>query len=157
MKHLTEEQFVEWANGERKDECAQHLRECPQCLDEVRELSMALEGFKAQIHDGAKERHVPFTGAQIRARANSQPVASRSFWKIIPVPALAAAAVLAIMLYKPAPAPQVNQVASSDEADNALLLAINSDVYRAAPSALRPAGTLNMERNQILTGSQRKK
>jgi hypothetical protein len=157
MKHLTEEQFVEWSSGERKDECAQHLRECPQCLDEVRELSMALEGFKAQIHDGAKERHVPFTGAQIRARATTQPRVSRTFWKLIPVPTLAAAAVLAIMLYKPAAPPPVTNVASSDEADNALLLAINSDVYRAAPSALRPASTLNQERNKILNDSQRKK
>ena len=76
MKHLSEEQFVEWASGERSDEAAQHLRECPQCLDEVRQLSLALEGFKAEVHESAQEHHVPFTGAQIRARAGTQAATS---------------------------------------------------------------------------------
>ncbi|HUS19088.1 MAG TPA: hypothetical protein VMZ25_05525 [Terriglobales bacterium] len=155
MKHLNEEQFIEWAGGERNEECIQHLRECPQCLDEVRELSMALQGFKAELHETAKAGHVAFTGAEIRARANAQSAASRSLWRMLPVPALAAAAVVALVLFKPVeqkpPAP------STDEADNALLLAVSYDVYRASPAALNPAGSLNKERNQILTASQRKK
>lgn len=159
MKHLSEEQFVEWASGERSEEASQHLRECAACLEEVRQLNAALEGFKAEIKERADER-VAFTGAQVRALAN-QPKPSRSLWKILPVPALAAAAVLVVMLVKPVPVsqptPQPNVVASNDAADDALLLAINSDVYRSAPTALHPAATLNTERNALLASSQRKK
>src|SRR4051812_39759173 len=39
MKHLDEEQFAAWASGERNDEMSQHLRECAECLAEVRELN----------------------------------------------------------------------------------------------------------------------
>ena len=158
MKHLSEEQFAEWASGERSEAVAQHLRECADCLAEVRELNSALEGFKAEITESAARR-VSFTGAQVRARA-SEPQRSRSVWKLLPVPVLAAAAVLAVMLYNPAPEPVTNvpqQVAANDDADNALLMAINSDVYRATPAALKPVASLNQDRNQILTSSQRKK
>ena len=154
MKHLSEEQFVEWASGERSEEASQHLRECSECLAEVQQLHTALEGFKGEIKEHAEGR-TPFTGAQIRALAGAQTATSRAWWKLLPVPALAAVAVLAVMLSKPmevkAPAP------NTDDADNALLLAVSSDVYRAAPSALTPAASLNKERNQILTSSQRKK
>lgn len=160
MKHLSEEQFVEWAGGEPNEAVTQHLRECEQCRAEVHQLNAALEGFKADIKERATER-IPFTGAQIRARAN-QPQPSRSLWRFVPVPALAAAAVLAVMLYNATPykpvTPVQNVVAvNTDEADNALLMAINSDVYRATPAALKPLASLNKERNQMLTSSQRKK
>lgn len=155
MKHLHEEQFVEWASGERNDEAAQHLRECARCMDEVRRLSLALEGFKAEINAGASGRYVPFTGAHIRALAATEAKQKRSLWRLLPAPALAALAVLAVVLSRPDPvqAPLPN----TDAADDALLLAVNSDVYRTAPAALRPAAELNKERNQILTGSQQKK
>jgi len=155
MSHLTEEQFVEWASGERNDEAAQHLRECAQCIDEVRRLSLALEGFKAEINDGASARYVPFTGAQIRALAAAQAKPKRSLWRMLPVPALAAIAVLAVVLSQPdsvkAPTP------NTDAADDALLMAVNTDVYRTAPAALRPVAALSKERNQLLSGSEKKK
>ena len=148
MKHLTEDQFTEWASGERPNETAQHLRECSACLDEVRALSMALERFKTEVSDCAAARPV-FSGAQIRAQAENQPAPARTLWKILPVPALVAIAVLAVMLSRPeevkAPPP------STDAADDALLLAVNTDVYRASPEALRPAASLNKERNKLLT------
>ncbi len=155
MKHLSEEQFVAWASGERDEQAGQHLRECPQCLAEVRELNAALEGFKTQIAQRAEAR-APFFGHQVRARAEAR---SGSLWRFVPVPALAAAAVLAFMVYEPALPPITDaktpqQVAVNDEADNALLLAISADVQRAAPAALRPVAQLNKERNALLTGSQ---
>ena len=150
MKHLSEDQFAEWASGERRDETAQHLRECSLCMDEVRALNSALDGFKAEVNTRADARR-PFSGVQIRALAEGKPVPARSLWKMLPVPALVAVAVLAVMLSRPdvkAPPP------NTDAADDALLLAVNSDLYRAAPEALRPAASLNKERNKLLTSTQ---
>lgn len=160
MQHLNEEQFVAWASGERDEQTAQHLRDCAACLAEVRELNGALEGFKAGIQRQAEAR-VPFSGAQVRARAESVARPKLSGWRMLPVPALAAAAVFAFMVYEPAlPPARVDvpqQVAASDQADDQLLMAIHADLNYAAPAALRPVAKLNKERNQLLTGSQRKK
>lgn len=161
MRHLSEEQFVAWASGERDEQVAQHLRDCAACLAEVRELNTALEGFKAEVKQHTDAR-VPFSGAEVRARAAAEAKPKWSFWRIVPVPALAAAAVLAIMLYKPTPtqvpvAHPPQQVAANDQADDALLLAINADLNYASPAALRPVAKLHKERNQLLTSSQRKK
>ncbi len=156
MKHLHEEQVVEWVSGERKDESAQHLRECAQCLAEVRQLAGAFEGFKTDIRETAAQDQVAFTGAQIRALAATQREPAKSFWKILPVPALAAVVLLAVMVSRPEPVKPPPPL-SNDAADEALLLAVNSDVYHTAPAALRPVASLNKERNQILTTALQKK
>ena len=150
LNHLSEEQFAEWASGERHEAVAKHLRECAPCMAEVRGLSLTLEDFKTALHAQALQGQVACSGAKVRMRAEAaQPAPSR--WKWMPVPALAALALVVLMSLpdrvKP-PAP------NTDAADDALLLAVSADVYRTSPTALRPAAELNKERNQLLTSSQ---
>lgn len=153
MKHLTDEQFAAWTSGERNDEAAAlHLGECAACAEEARGLTAAVAAFSSEIQDRAAAR-VPFTGGHIRARAEMQARPTRAWWRLLPVPALAAAIVIAMVMMR-APEPKPPAV-SQDAADEALLMQINRDVYRAAPAALTPVAAINKERNQLLTKSQK--
>ncbi|HUQ49351.1 MAG TPA: hypothetical protein VM056_01445 [Terriglobales bacterium] len=157
MNHLNEDQFAECAIGIADAATTKHLAECSACRDEAESLKLELGAFGQAVRSEAETRPPQMSSAQIRAMASqrSQANVSKSrLWRLLPVPALAAAIVLGVVLMKPPVPPPSTAV--SDAADDALLLRVSNDVYRATPSALQPARFLHKERNDFLTIQKKK-
>ena len=145
--HLNEDQITEWVIGTNKEFILRHIEICPVCSAQAGELRSALAGFRNAIHDTAQrdERFWRTQQLAFRERASAREWYPLHWaWVVVMVMVLIAA----IFLTR-TPNPSRNY--PSEDADYALLQAVQGDLGRGVPQALAPAVLIAEERNEILT------
>ena len=146
-KHLSEEQITEWALGESGEPVLRHLEDCAVCSREAQELRNTLAGFRDAVHASA-QRDPTFWRNQrfaVRERLSTNDWYPLHWgWMVAMVAVLIAAILLART-------PNVPKNYPSEDADNALLQAVQGDLNRDVPQALAPAVLIAEERNEILS------
>jgi hypothetical protein len=149
--HLSEEQLEKWISGAREDATDQHLKGCAQCRQEATELKQALAHFRGSIHASV---------ATYRLRC--EPPASKESWAAaIFGRRWAYAAMMAVMLVGSVVLLKVDSrrpatPRSDTVADEAFVLAIQTDIGREAPAALAPAELIAAEAEQALAARNAK-
>ena len=144
--HLSEDQITECVLGTNDELVLRHLETCAACSREAEELRSTLAGFREAVR-AAGRRDLSFWKNQqlaVRERLSTQdwyPV--HWAWVVAMVVVLITA-----MLLTRTPSVPNNYV--SDDADNALLQAVQGDLNRDVPQALAPAVLIAEERNEIL-------
>jgi hypothetical protein len=144
--HLSEDQITEWVLGTDKEFILRHIETCPVCFAEAEELLCALSSFRNAIHATAQrdERFWRSQQLAVRERASAREWYPLHWaWVVVMVMVL----ITAIFLTRTANAPRNYY---SDDADYALLQAVQGDLGRGVPQALAPAVLIAQERNEIL-------
>ena len=145
--HLSENQITEWVLGASDEHVLRHLETCAECSREAEELRSALAGFRDAVHTEAR-RDASFWRNQqfaVSARLSNQDWYPLHWaW----VAAMVAVLITAIFLTRTPSAPGNHP---SEDADNALLQAVQGDLNRDVPQALAPAVLIAEERNEILS------
>ena len=158
MKHLEKEQIVGFlVDAEGCDPSSrEHIAACPECSAAADVLRSGLTNFRDSLHQTAEQHEPAWTGPQIRALAAQRSLSDRKYvlLKWAAMPALAAV-LLTAFLVRPERPPVAN--VSNDASDEALLMQVNTAVYREAPMALAPAGLIKKERTKQLTATGKKK
>jgi hypothetical protein len=145
--HLSEDQIAEWVLGTRDKYILRHLETCAACSREGEELRSTLAGFRDAVHATAG-RDLSFWKNQqvaVRERLSAQdwyPLHWAWVWVMVVV------LITAILLMR---APNVPRNYPGEDADNALLEAVQGDLSREVPQALAPAVLIAEERNEILS------
>jgi anti-sigma factor RsiW len=142
--HLTDEQITRTLLSVESDaEVRQHLADCQKCGEEVERMRNAINGFRALVHEEAGQRQLrPVSPAKTHAASQRS---TRFVWT-----AAVVLLAVAVLLLRWTPVPQPPQSASSQPAEDTLLLEIQQDLNREVPEALAPALVLTAERNRIL-------
>jgi len=145
--HLTEDQIAEWTLGTSDDYVIRHLETCAVCSLEAEELRSALAGFRDAVHTTA-QRDLSFWRNQ--KLAVSERLSAHDWYPLhwAWVVAMLAVLITAIFLTR---APNAPKNYLSEDADNALLQAVQGDLNREVPQALAPAVLIAEERNEILS------
>ena len=149
MAHVEDAEFAAWLVGEEDQVTLEHLDSCDACRREAVDFRRALGAFRDALRNAAEERRIAWAPpAQAVAGTARRWLSAEAFLRWAPRAALAAS-VLAAALVMRSPRPAAPP-ASTDAADNALLLEIDADLSRQAPAALAPAETLvaQMSSNQ---------
>jgi hypothetical protein len=149
--HLSAYQINEWIVGTDEAGAGRHLETCDACRAEAEELVRTLSCFRDSIQ-AAAQRDDGFWREQrltINERLSTRRwlPATPWIWATTVLVVLA----LSILLTRP---PQVPQYPVPEEADEALLQEIRSDIGRGFPEALAPAMLIAEERNKILTSKE---
>ena len=145
--HLSEDQITEWALGTSDEYVLRHLDTCAACSREAEELRSALTGFRDAVHATAR-RDLSFWRSQqlvVRRRLLAQDWYPLHWAWVL---AMVVVLITAILLTR---APSVPKNYPSEDADNALLQAVQRDLSRDVPQALAPAVLIAEERNEILS------
>ena len=144
--HLSEDQIIGWALGARDEYVLDHLKACTACAREAEALRSAVAGFRDAVHTAARRDTGFWKNQQL---AVSERLSTRDWYPLhwAWVVTMVAVLVAAILLTR---APNLPKNYSSDEADNALLQAVQGDLSRGVPQALDPAVLIAEERNEIL-------
>ena len=144
--HLSEDQITEWVLGTNEEVILRHIEICPVCSAEAEELRLSLSSFRHAIHATAERDQSFWRSQQLAFRER---VSAREWyplhwaWVVVMVVIL----ITAIFLTRTPNAPRNYP---SDDADNALLQAVQGDLGRGVPQALAPAVLIAEERNEIL-------
>lgn len=139
-EHLGDSAFAAWALDAGEREALDHLSACGECRKEAVDLRRRLAAFREAIHAAGERTEVEWRGQAAEEGVARKSAPRRALLRWVPATGLAAIAlVVALVTRAPKRAPPP---ASNDAADNALLLAIQSDLSRQAPAALAPAETL---------------
>ena len=145
--HLSEDQITELALGTGDEHVLRHLETCAVCSREAEELRSALAGFRDAVHATAR-RDLSFWRNQqlaVRKRLSAQDWYPLHWaW----VAAMVMVLIAAIFLVRTPNAPGTS---ATEDADNALLQAVQGDLSRYVPQALAPAVLIAEERNEILS------
>ncbi|MGD0130227.1 MAG: hypothetical protein ABSF46_33335 [Terriglobia bacterium] len=144
--HLSENQITEWALGTSDEHVLRHLETCSACSREVEELRSALAGFRDGVHASAR-RDLGFWRSLQLAVCERLPAQDWYPLHWAWVLAMVVVLITAILLTR---APSVPKNYLSEDADNALLQAVQGDLSRDVPQALAPAVLIAEERNEIL-------
>jgi hypothetical protein len=146
-KHLSEDQMTEWALGESDEHVLRHLETCVACSREAEELRSALAGFQDAVHTTARREASFWKNQQL---AVSESLSTQDWYPLhwAWVLAMVVVLILAILLAR---TPNVPKSYPSEDADNALLQAVQGDLNRDVPQALAPAVLIAEERNEILS------
>ena len=144
--HLREDQIAEWALGTRDEYVLSHLETCAACSCEAQELRSTLAGFHDAVHATSRRDQSFWKNQQLAVRER---LSTRDWYPLHWAWVLAMVVVLitAIFLTR---APSVPKNYPSEDADNALLQAVQGDLNRDVPQALAPAVLIAEERNEIL-------
>ena len=145
--HLSEDQTTEWALGTSDEHVFRHLETCAACAREADELRSALAGFRDAVHTTAG-RDASFWKSQ--QLAVSERLSTQDWYPLhwAWVVAMVVVLITAILLIR---TPNVPKNRVSEDADNALLQAVQRDLSREVPEALAPAVLIAEERNEILS------
>ena len=147
--HLSEDQITGWVLGTCDDSVLRHLEACRGCCVEAEELRSALSGFRDALQAAAQRDQTFWRNQQVafRDRASARDWYPMHWaWLVAMVMVL----ITAIFLTR---APNTLRNNPSDDADNALLNAVQGDLSREVPQALAPAVLIAEERNAILMNS----
>ena len=150
--HLSAYQINEWIVGTDEAGAGRHLEACDACRAEAEELERTLSCFRDSIHTAA-QRDNGFWREQrliINERLSTRRWLPSMRW----IWAMAALVVLAVSILLKRP-PQLPQRPAPEEADEALLREIQSDIGRGFPEALAPAMLIADERNKLLTNKDK--
>ena len=146
--HLSHDQIAKWIAGEDTEVSGLHLATCDACRGEVEEWERDLSCFRESNHAASQKKDVYWRMQQIaiseRLPGKHWLPAFHWIWATAAVAALAAA----LLLTRPQ---KSSQRPAKEEADEALLQQIQSDLGRQFPKALAPAVLITKERNKILT------
>lgn len=145
--HLSDNQITEWMLGTRDETVCCHLASCPACSLQAKELQSSLAGFHDAVH--ATAQHDPGFWRNQQSAILERAYAKDWYplhwaWAVAMVLVLIAALFLART-------PTAPQNYLNEDADNALLQAVQGDLKREVPEALAPAVLIAEERNEILT------
>jgi len=144
--HLSQDQMTEWVLGTTDQAILRHLETCPACTAEVQEFRNTLSSFREAVHATTEQ--------QLRLRKDkilaAEPATARDWYPLHWGWVLAMVVVLITAIFL-ARAPNAPHNYAGDDADNALLQAVQGDLDREVPQALAPAVLIAEERNQILT------
>ena len=158
MKHLTDEQIVQWLERESDPQAQEHLESCAQCRAEAHDLQDRISRYSISLRRQAASAQAAHLAGNLAPRQAL--VRHRLRW--------AAAAALGLLLtaqtawmMKPRPAPPVARPIAAVPAqpkpaamsDDELLEAVNSDLNREVPQALAPIGAITVARNEIAAAS----
>ena len=145
--HLSEDQFADWALGASDEHVLRHLEDCAVCSREAEELRSALAGFRDAVHTTARRDPSFWKSQQL---AVSESLSTQDWYPLHWgwVVAMVAVLITAILLAR---APNVPKNYPSEDADNALLQAVQGDLNRDVPQALAPAVLIAEERSEILS------
>ena len=149
--HLSEDQITEWVLGTDEEVILRHIEICPVCSAEAEELRSSLSSFRHAIHATAQRDQGFWRNQHLAFRDR---VSAREWyplhwaWVVVMVMVL----IMAIFLTRTPKAPRNYP---SEDADNALLQAVQGDLGRGVPQALAPAVLIAEERNEILTNHVR--
>ena len=151
--HLTEDQITERMLGTRDDFVSRHLETCDACSVAAEELRSAISCFRDSIHAHAQRDDSFWREQQL---AISKHATARDWYSLHWAWAVAMAMVLiaAIFLTRTSNPPQNK---AREDADKALLQAVQGDLAREVPEALAPAVLIAEERNEILTNKEQTK
>jgi anti-sigma factor RsiW len=144
--HLSEDQITEWVLGARDELVLRHLETCHACSAEAQQLRSSISGFRDAIHAAAQGDQSFWRHQQLAFRER---VSAKDWYPLHWAWLVAMVMVLisAVFLTRTPNAPQNH---SSEDADNALLKAVQGDLGREVPQALAPAVLIAQERNEIL-------
>ncbi len=145
--HLSEDQIAEWALGASDEYVLRHLETCAACFREAEELRSALTGFREAVHTTARRDPSFWRNQQLAVRERL----STKDWYPLHwgwVVAMVAVLITAILLAR---TPNAPKNFPSEDADNALLQAVQGDLNRDVPQALAPAVLIAEERSEILS------
>ena len=145
--HLSEDQITEWVVGAGDESILRHLESCQACSAEAEELRSTLSSFRDAIHATAQREQALWRNQHLAFRER---VSAREWYPLhwAWVVAMVVVLIMAIFLTR-TPTPPKNY--ATDDADNALLQAVQGDLSRDVPQALAPAVLIAEERNEILT------
>ena len=145
--HLSEDQIAEWVLGESDEHASRHLETCAACSREAEELRSALAGFRDAVHATAQRDPTFWRNQQfaVRERLSAQDWYPLHWGWVV---AMVAVLITAILLAR---TPNVPKNSGSEDADNALLQAVQGDLNRNVPQALAPAVLIAEERREILS------
>jgi len=147
--HLSEDQITEWALGTCDEFVLRHLQMCRGCSLQAEELRSALSGFRDALQAAAQRDQSFWKNQQVAFR---EWVSTKDWypmhwaWLVAMVMVL----ITAIFLTR---TPNTPRNYPSDDADSALLNAVQGDLSREVPQALAPAVLIAEERNAILMNS----
>jgi len=150
--HLSAYQINEWIVGTDEAAAGRHLETCDDCRAEMDELERTLSCFRDSIHTTA-QRDDGFWRQQ-RLTLGERLSTKRWVPSIRWIWATAVLVVLAVSIVLTRPR-QVPQHPVPEEADEALLQEVRSDIGRGFPEALAPAMLIAEERNKILTSQDK--
>jgi hypothetical protein len=145
--HLSEDQITQWVLGTRDEYVLRHLESCEVCSREVEGLGNATTSFRDSIRAAAQRDRSFWQSQQLAIRER---LSARDWYPLhwAWVAAMIMVLIAAIFLTHPPKAPQNS---ASEDADNALLQEVQSDLGRDVPQALAPAVLIAEERDGILT------
>ena len=146
-KHLSEDQITEWVLDASDENVLRHLEDCAACSREAEELRSALTGFREAVHTTARRDPSFWMNQQL---AVSESLSTQDWYPLHWgwVVAMVAVLITAILLAR---TPNVPKSYASEDADNALLQAVQGDLNRDVPQALAPAVLIAEERSEILS------
>lgn len=144
--HLSEDQITEWVLGTSDELVLRHLGACHACSVEAEELRSTISSFRDAIHTAAQRDQSFWRNQQLAFRER---VSARDWYPLHWAWLVAMVMVLiAAILLTRTPNPPQNYL--SEDADNALLKAVQGDLSREVPQALAPAVLIAQERNEFL-------
>jgi hypothetical protein len=146
--HLSPYQINEWIVGTDEAGAGRHLEVCEACRAEAEELGRTLSCFRDSIHAAAQRDDGSWREQRLtigeRLLTGGWLPSIRWLWATAALAVLAASILLTRL-------PQLPQHPAPEEADEALLQEVQSDIGRGFPEALAPAMLIAEERNKILT------
>lgn len=119
--HLSSEQICRWIAGERGEQAAGHLRECPACQAELDQFQIALSGFRSSLeHSPAPPIRLGRAGQTLprwilATAALSLIVAAPVYWKA-----------------------RQQRDAEQAQADQRLLERVHAGLSRTVPASMEP-------------------
>src|SRR5258706_14678547 len=133
--HLSDEQLNGWILGERDTVAAAHVEVCAACRAELERSCALLAGYgeQARLRGQRDEFFWMRQRALIRSRIPARMLGMTNGMLRWASATVAATLLAAVLLLQHGQAPPTQPIATTDAADEALPLGIQSDVGRPAP------------------------
>lgn len=146
-KHLSHEALSKWMAGDSSPLDERHMRECPECIEELNTLQEALGQFRGSvIHWADRECSRKVPDAARLARISRRIFIRRFRW----LSAAAAISVVALIpVYKKSVEHRRQTEIAQESIDAELLERINAHLSQTAPMSLQPLTTLVSAPNNI--------
>lgn len=144
--HLNDDQITEWALGTNDEFVHRHLETCHVCSAEAEELRSTISSFHDALHAAAERDQSFWRNQQLAFRER---VSAKDWYPMHWAWLLAMVTVLITAVFL-ARTPNAPQNYTREDADVALLKAVQGDLSREVPQALVPALLIAEERNEIL-------
>jgi len=148
--HLNDQQFADLLLGTSTATAAEHIEVCDACRAEAQSIRVGISCCRESLLQLAEHEEVFWLRQRlaIKQRRTRHHFAPYIRWAATSAIVLVVSAVFLLTR-----APQSVLFGNTDEADNALLQEVQSDIDRDYPSALAPAVLIDEDRNIALSAS----